>query len=148
MSSFHSSNKATPSTTTEADSTAVIRITLGPDGHSWETEEGKAPYHEHRLTFGGMNRLVKSHRGKWGMDWFSCNNFLVIYCSRGFPTHSVCLTRPNMRIQYFVQGCFDFSVVQTTNLASNDQPSDQWKLCCLLPKQIFPFIFLKGTITG
>lgn len=37
VSSFHSSNKDTPSTTTEADSTAVIRITFGPDGHSWQT---------------------------------------------------------------------------------------------------------------
>ena len=38
VSCFHSSNTATPSsTTTEADSTAVISVTSGPDGHSWET---------------------------------------------------------------------------------------------------------------
>lgn len=40
VSSFHSSSKATPSTTTEPDSAAVIRITFGPDGHSL-TDKGR-----------------------------------------------------------------------------------------------------------
>lgn len=46
MSSFHSSNKATPSTTIEADSTAVIRILFGPNGQSFETEEAVKLYQE------------------------------------------------------------------------------------------------------
>lgn len=42
VSSFHSSNKTTPSITTETDNTAVIRITFGPGGHSLETEKAIA----------------------------------------------------------------------------------------------------------